>query len=107
MKTGKGHEAIGNSTNTKVFGSGGFALCSLLFAVGSFAEAQQAKVAKIGELTFGRRSGLGTGRELLRQELRAIGYVEGKNIVFETRSAEGKPDRFPTLADELVRLKVD
>jgi hypothetical protein len=42
------------------------------------AEAQQAKLAKIGELTFGRRAGLGTGRELLRQELRALGYVEGK-----------------------------
>jgi putative tryptophan/tyrosine transport system substrate-binding protein len=85
----------------------GPALAAMIFAVGSFAGAQQAKLAKIGELTFGRRSGLGTGRELLRQELRALGYVEGKNVVFETRSAEGKPDRFPALADELVRLKVD
>jgi putative tryptophan/tyrosine transport system substrate-binding protein len=83
------------------------ALVALLFALClHLAEAQQAKFAKIGELTFGRRSGLGTGRELLRQELRALGYVEGKNIVFETRSAEGKPDRFATLADELVHLKV-
>ena len=82
-------------------------LCAVLFALSVPAEAQQAKVAKIGELTFGRRSGLGTGRELLRHELRALGYVEGKNIVFETRSAEGKPDRFLALADELVRLQVD
>ena len=36
-----------------------------------------------------------------------LGYVEGKNIAFEYRSAEGKLDRFPALADELVRLKVD
>jgi putative ABC transport system substrate-binding protein len=48
-------------------------LCAVLFALSVPAEAQQAKVAKIGELTFGRRFGLGTGRELLRQELAAEG----------------------------------
>src|SRR5262249_3934247 len=85
-----------------------FVLGAMLFAVSVPVQAQQpAKVAKIGELTFGRRSGLGAGRELLRQELRALGYVEGKNIAFEMRSAEGKLDRFPALANELVRLKVD
>ena len=41
------------------------------------------------------------------RELRALGYVEGKNIAFEYRYAEGKLDRLPALADELVRLKVD
>ena len=45
--------------------------------------------------------------EALRQGLRDLGYVEGKNIVFEWRWAEGKPDRIPGLAAELVRLKVD
>ena len=50
---------------------------------------------------------MGIGRELLRRELRQLGYIEGKNVVFEVRSAEGKSDRFPALADELVRLKVD
>ena len=40
-------------------------------------------------------------------ELRELGYVEGKNFVFELRNAEDKPDRLPALADELVRLKVD
>jgi putative ABC transport system substrate-binding protein len=50
---------------------------------------------------------LGTGRELFRRSLRELGYVEGKTIAYETRSAAGKTDRFPALAEELVRLKVD
>jgi putative tryptophan/tyrosine transport system substrate-binding protein len=48
-----------------------------------------------------------SSHELLLRAFRELGYVEGKNIVFEARSAEGKLDRFPTLADELVGLKVD
>src|SRR5262249_3325791 len=43
----------------------------------------------------------------LQQGLRELGYVEGRNIVFEIRSAEGKVERHPDLAAELVRLKVD
>ena len=42
-----------------------------------------------------------------RQAVRELGYVEGRNIVIEYRSAEGKIERFPALAAELVRLKVD
>jgi putative ABC transport system substrate-binding protein len=70
---------------------------------------QQAKIPKIGELVSrGRdRPGLGTGRELFRRSLRELGYVEGKSIAYETRSAEGKVARFPVLAEELVRVKVD
>jgi putative ABC transport system substrate-binding protein len=64
---------------------------------------------KVGELVFrsSDRAHLGRGRDLLRRELRALGYIEGKNIVFEVRSAEGRPERYPTLAKELVRSNVD
>jgi putative ABC transport system substrate-binding protein len=73
---------------------------------GVVAGAQQpAKVAKIGWL--GARSALAPAREVFVRELGALGYVEGKNIAFEYRYAEGKLDRLPVLADELVRLNVD
>jgi putative ABC transport system substrate-binding protein len=70
------------------------------------AEAQQTtKIYRVGRLSGGV-----SGSPIfnaLRRELRAIGYVEGKNIVFELRYAEEKPERLRALADELVRLKVD
>ena len=47
------------------------------------------------------------GREAFKEEFRILGYLEGKNIVIEWRSAEGKLDRLPGIADELLRLKVD
>ena len=69
---------------------------------------QQAKIHKVAELVFLRPgSTLGTGRQIFRQELGRLGYVEGKNIAYETRSADGKIERFPALAEELVRLNVD
>lgn len=75
---------------------------------GAIAEAQQqAKLPKIGWLGTRPASDPGGGYEILRGELRALGYVEGKNIAFEYRSADNKIDRLPALADELVRLKVD
>jgi ABC-type uncharacterized transport system substrate-binding protein len=64
-------------------------------------------MAKIGELLFRDRTDLGSGREVFRAQLRELGYIEGKNIVYETRSAKGNLNRFPALADELLRLKVD
>jgi putative ABC transport system substrate-binding protein len=71
------------------------------------AEAQQAaKVARIGFLA----TNLATDRHLseaFRQGLRDLGYVEGRNLVIEYRDAEGKVERFPALAAELVALKVD
>jgi putative ABC transport system substrate-binding protein len=84
---------------------------SLLLTVFLFtappAEAQQqAKVPRIGFLGA-RPAASGTGLERLRKELSAIGYVEGKNIAIESRSADNKLDRLPDLADELVRLKID
>ena len=78
----------------------------LLLAISTFAEAQQQeKVAKIGELLFRSRPDLGPGRTAFRQRLRELGYVEGKSIAYNTRSAEGKLDRFPDLAGDLVRLR--
>jgi len=67
---------------------------------------QQAKVPKVG-LLRARLAASGTSLEGFLRELRALGYVEGKNVIIESRSAEGKLDRLPALADELVRLKVD
>jgi len=65
---------------------------------------QQAKVFKIGGLVTTTDQSLSP---IVHQGLRPLGYVEGKNIFIEYRSAEGKLERLPALADELVRLKVD
>ena len=70
------------------------------------AQAQQpGKISKIGWI--GTSSGSATGLESFRREILALGYVEGKNIVFESRHGDDNFDRLPTLADELIRLKVD
>jgi putative tryptophan/tyrosine transport system substrate-binding protein len=83
-------------------------LIGIALAPFHLAEAQQqAKVAKIGWLGVRSASGQAPGTEMFRREFRALGYVEGKNIAFEYRDAEGKPNRLPAVADELVRLKVD
>lgn len=69
--------------------------------------AQQAeKVYRIGLLGLSSRSDV-TALAALHQGLRDLGYQEGKNLVIEYRWAEGRYDRLPALADELVRLKVD
>ena len=84
------------------------ALCALLFALCVSAEAQQPKkVPRIGFLTTVSPSTISDRVEAFRQGLRELGYVEGKNIVIEWRYAEGKADRLPGLAAELVRLKVE
>ena len=70
------------------------------------ARAQQSKVARIGVLYIGTADAEMFKNEL-REGLHELGYVEGQNIAFEFRSAEGKLDRLPELANELVRLKVD
>jgi ABC-type uncharacterized transport system substrate-binding protein len=80
----------------------------VLVALGVIADAQQpAKVGKIGWLSIGSDSGPGSTIRAFLPELRALGYVEGKNIAFDYRYADNKLDRLPALADELVRLKVD
>ena len=74
----------------------GFALSALLFALCCPAEAQQpTKIPRIGFLAAASRSTIAARIEAFRQGLRELGYVEGKNIVIEWRSAEGKPDRLP------------
>jgi putative ABC transport system substrate-binding protein len=84
------------------------ALPAMLFALCLSAEAQQPKkVPRIGYLTASSLSAQSARIEAFRQGLRELGYVEGKNIVIEYRHAEGKFDRVPELASELVRLKVD
>jgi putative tryptophan/tyrosine transport system substrate-binding protein len=65
---------------------------------------QPGKVARIGYLA---PAGAGPRDEAFRQRLQELGYVEGKNIIIESRFAEGKFDRLRTLAEELVRLEVD
>ena len=80
----------------------------MLFALCMPAEAQQSKkVSRIGYPTGVSPSTNSARHEAFRQGLRELGYVEGKNIIIEWRSAEGKFDRLPALAVELVRLKVD
>ncbi len=72
------------------------------------AEAQQAtKVHRIGRLSSGSPSSDNNLLEAFRQGLRDLGYVEGQNPVIEYRYAEGRAERLPDLAAELVRLKVD
>jgi putative ABC transport system substrate-binding protein len=80
----------------------------ILLAVTVKAEAQQSKkVPRIGFLAAVPPSTISDRVEALRQGLRELGYMEGKNIVIEWRYAEGKLDRLSELAAELVRLKVD
>jgi putative ABC transport system substrate-binding protein len=71
-------------------------------------EAQQAtNIFRIGFLSAVPLSVMSARTEAFRQGLRELGYVEGKTILIEWRSAEGQLDRLPSLAAELVRLKVD
>jgi putative ABC transport system substrate-binding protein len=67
---------------------------------------QQSKVARMGALYIGTADAESFKKEL-REGLRELGYVEGQNIAFEFRSAEGQLNRLPELAADLVRLKVD
>ena len=86
----------------------GFALAGLLLALSFPAAAQQpTKIPRIGFLSAASTSAIAARIEGFRYGLRELGYIEGKNIVVEWPYADGKPDRLPALAAELVRLKVD
>jgi putative ABC transport system substrate-binding protein len=86
-----------------------FTICLLLtvFLPVLSTEAQQsAKLPKIGWLAV-RPASAAFAIESFQREFRKLGYIDGKNITFDYRYAEGKLDRLPGLADELVRDQVD
>jgi putative ABC transport system substrate-binding protein len=83
-------------------------LAGSLLAAPLAAEAQQpAKVPRIGWLSIASREGVSHLLEAFSQGLRDLGYVEGQTIAIEYRFAEGRPERLPGLAAELVGLRVD
>src|SRR5690349_16255572 len=84
-----------------------FTAVVLLFALMANAQAQQSQKSTIGFLSANSRTPMSSRYDALRQGLRELGYVEGKNIVIESRYAAGKLDGLPALAADLARLKVD
>ena len=84
-------------------------LATILLTTASLADAQQAaKIPRIGYISgTGNASNPGPYVEALRQGLRDLGYVEGKNFEIEFRGAEGKVETVPNLVAELIQLKVD
>ena len=97
--------------NGSLSGPRALVIAVLLLAVaaaGPSVDAQQApKIAKIGLLTPSTPAGSGHLVEPFRQGLRELGHVEGKTFVLEVRYGEGKSERLPELARELVGLKTD
>ena len=86
----------------------GLTLSALLLALSLSAQAQQpTKTARIGYLTAACPDTQSARTDAFRQGLHDLGYIEGQNIIIESRCAEGKPDRLPGLAAELILLKVD
>jgi putative tryptophan/tyrosine transport system substrate-binding protein len=80
-------------------------LVTVFFATAAVAQAQlPKKVPRIGYVSL--RSGPGDNDLAFRQRLRELGYVEGQNIVIEWRFAEGKSERYPLVAAELVQLEL-
>ena len=101
---------VGDNTGAKLMSGKIFVwlLATVLLTTALPIDAQQPKkVPRIGYLSGGDAATESTSSEPFRLALRERGYIEGQNIVIEYRYAEGKPDRYPELAAELVRLKVD
>src|SRR5262249_8490549 len=92
----------------KIFSSLMISAGALLFAFYSPVDAQQPKkAARIGYLSQGDRATESARAEGLRLALRELGYIEGQNLAIESRYSEGKRERYPELASELVRLDCD
>jgi putative tryptophan/tyrosine transport system substrate-binding protein len=87
----------------------GLVLTIMLTLVPLAVEGQQVqKVYRIGVLSpLASSFGPGPSFEAFRQMLRELGYVEERDVVFEYRWADGRPDRLPDLAADLIRLRVD
>jgi ABC-type uncharacterized transport system substrate-binding protein len=83
-------------------------LCAMLLALSVPAQAQQPKkVPLVGVFVVPPPTAVSARIDAFRQRLHELGYIEGKNIMIESRSAEGKLERLPALAAELLGLKVD
>jgi len=83
-------------------------LTAILLSSSHTVQAQQPKkILRIGYLSAFNPARESARSETIRQALRELGYIEGQNIEIEYRYAEGKPEKIPELAAELVRLKVD
>ena len=85
-----------------------FTLSAMLFTFCHSVDAQQTgKVARVGFLDVTTTAASAVLMEAFRQEMRKLGWIEGKNFIIDSRFAEGKFDRLPGLVADLVRLKVD
>jgi putative tryptophan/tyrosine transport system substrate-binding protein len=82
-------------------------IASVLGGIHLASAQQPGKVARIGLLDVSTAARSAVLVEVFRQELNKLGWIEGKNIAFDYRFAEQKPERLPELAAELVHLKVD
>jgi putative ABC transport system substrate-binding protein len=101
FKTAKGRHVMKKKLTVVMLGA-------FILACFQFANAQQpGKVARIGYVSFSGAASSDRSFEALRQGLRDLGHIEGKDILFEYRGAAGEPGRIPGLVAELVQLKVD
>jgi putative ABC transport system substrate-binding protein len=108
MKADNRQQAIGHRRFAKRKNSFGFAFCAIFFTFSFSADAQQSKkVFRLGYLSAYDAASESGRAEGVRLALRELGYIEGQNIAIEYRYADLKRDRYPELAAELVRLKVD
>jgi len=102
MRVENEQQSLANSSKRKFVA---YTFCAILLALSNAASAQQ--VPRLGFLGTNSPSDISARIAAFRQGLSDLGYIEGQNIVIEYRWAEGKPDRLPKLAAELVNLRVD